>query len=886
MAKTTVEIISDNAVIVNAISESTLNELLAAVHKLEKSQSNSNNDAKDAAIDFAAEFNPVVAAAKGLSDAVQKLGQFIGGAAKATSDMAKLMADGETKLSAYGTAVNDNLIKNIPFVGKLLGSFGDILLAGIQILEGWNDTLKKTSAVGASFGNSLVNLRMSAANAGMDIDQFANVIISNVKDLAVLGGNATAGAELFSKGMDMLYSSADGVGSQLLQLGMSSDAVGSMFAKWLTTTQYGKGRDIKFNNEMAESFKIYATNYDRILKLTGMDQQTLDNEEAIAMQDIAYQRKLATLDPQEQRKLKMRLDMQTAIFGKDGAELEKARVLNQYPISQGANNIYLFARDYQAINEKDLKRALDHNVKENEYAAGQRKFYIDTQSSLNKTVRGNRDWYTIIGSTADGQEILGHGMKQGIMSMLRFGKINEQSEDMYGDAYDTAAKEQKKYESLTKLLDTFESGIRVLRKTFLGIVIPEMKTLSEYLQDEDFRADMKNFGTYLSKLALDGMKWTKGFFENLNDPYGQQRIKAMMTSAFELVSIQVQSFAGGTLRGWISKSWQKAYEAGKAEEAAAARNRLKKNAALAGKGPEEAKAAAGSAYVNSPTPTTPGNLASELKIAAPVVEQADKAGFRFYDPFRTPYKPAGDFNYIGQNWDPRLNKLIDRYQYKQLATDNEEPVYASTTGTVITAGKSNISGDEFNSSGLAVEIFSPDPTDPSKGITTRFSNLSQKSLAIFKDLVGKEVKAGDLVGYSQGRGFWGGANPLIVRLFSGKGYTRGESVEINPNTYQPLTGEIKKENQPQLRTGTLGVYGKMFGEFGSGTPVTLHGTEAVITPSQMSDLVKTKDQIMVTELISSLNTNVSFLISMAREEISTVKNKIDAQGRAKLPQRA
>jgi hypothetical protein len=41
----------------------------------------------------------------------------------------------------------------------------------------------------------------------------------------------------------------------------------------------------------------------------------------------------------------------------------------------------------------------------------------------------------------------------------------------------------------------------------------------------------------------------------------------------------------------------------------------------------------------------------------------------------------------------------------------------------------------------------------------------------------------------------------------------------------------------QFSGGTLGALGKLFGNFGEGTPATLHGMEAVLTPAQMAEVV-------------------------------------------------
>jgi hypothetical protein len=46
------------------------------------------------------------------------------------------------------------------------------------------------------------------------------------------------------------------------------------------------------------------------------------------------------------------------------------------------------------------------------------------------------------------------------------------------------------------------------------------------------------------------------------------------------------------------------------------------------------------------------------------------------------------------------------------------------------------------------------------------------------------------------------------------------------------------DSVPEMNRGTLGTYGKLFQDFGAGTPVVLHGKEAVITPEQYTTLIK------------------------------------------------
>ena len=49
--------------------------------------------------------------------------------------------------------------------------------------------------------------------------------------------------------------------------------------------------------------------------------------------------------------------------------------------------------------------------------------------------------------------------------------------------------------------------------------------------------------------------------------------------------------------------------------------------------------------------------------------------------------------------------------------------------------------------------------------------------------------------------------------------------------------DTDRDIAPQFSGGTLGALGKLFGNFGEGTPATLHGMEAVLTPAQMAEVV-------------------------------------------------
>jgi hypothetical protein len=87
----------------------------------------------------------------------------------------------------------------------------------------------------------------------------------------------------------------------------------------------------------------------------------------------------------------------------------------------------------------------------------------------------------------------------------------------------------------------------------------------------------------------------------------------------------------------------------------------------------------------------------------------------------------------------------------------------------------------------------------------------------------------------------------------------------------------------KYRNGTLGEMSKGFGNAGKlGTTVALHGTEAVVSPEQLSSSLTSIGQISLAEFITSLNSNVNLLISLTKEDIRVERSKLSAQEKMKL----
>lgn len=81
-------------------------------------------------------------------------------------------------------------------------------------------------------------------------------------------------------------------------------------------------------------------------------------------------------------------------------------------------------------------------------------------------------------------------------------------------------------------------------------------------------------------------------------------------------------------------------------------------------------------------------------------------------------------------------------------------------------------------------------------------------------------------------------------------------------------------------TGSIGMTGKLFEDFGQGTLVELHGKESVLTEKQFIDLASGMKQVNISEIVGKLNTSISKFNPTPKEVVSSreeVKSPLSTQ---------
>lgn len=107
---------------------------------------------------------------------------FFSNATHAAMGLTKAFIEGKTSLSVY-TGMVASVLDKIP----ILGTLADVAQTFITEVESWNNTLYETSKVGATFNESLMELRGMASQTGLTLQQYSKIIIDNASKLASYG---------------------------------------------------------------------------------------------------------------------------------------------------------------------------------------------------------------------------------------------------------------------------------------------------------------------------------------------------------------------------------------------------------------------------------------------------------------------------------------------------------------------------------------------------------------------------------------------------------------------------------------------------------------------------------------------------------------------------
>lgn len=522
----------DGSVLENAASESTLRELIDAVKRLEGttkankpggSKSGSNNpeiDTKDAnaALDALGKgvgkgaaavtggLNKLSGAAGSVAGGLGKLSgaalAAAGSVAKSLGQMGGLISTGNNNLSQFAGALN-----TLP---GPLGTFASAIASGIAVLEEYQQTQRELSKTGASFNNSMMEMRVTAARSGLSLADFAGVLKQNAESIGGLGDTITDGAKKLANVGNAV--GASGLDQSFMRLGMSSTQ--ARIAAMRFSTELVKGDRVRRASatQLASASLDYEKDLDLLAKQTGKSKDALRAfSEGLIKGGGALTFAFAKMSPQMQAAMKGIMDRVGATMGQ-GAQDALADIFSgaAAPSTEAAAMFQAQMPGVIAVFKQMKETSALEATNETERAAKAAKMdSLNAEVSFQQlkylqTARGKFEMENIKKLAPAQQEFL-RGLQAQAKSLSEQGiDINTASKEDIERVLAAKRAEQERQTALDKGFNAFQATITkissAIQTTFFSILSPILEKLAGGL--ENLMTRFGEIGTAIEDMGI------------------------------------------------------------------------------------------------------------------------------------------------------------------------------------------------------------------------------------------------------------------------------------------------------------------------------------------------------------------------------------------------
>jgi hypothetical protein len=181
------------------------------------------------------------------------------------------------------------------------------------------DTYTKLSQAGLNFGGNMDDMVKAAGEGGMSLMNYQKFVLANTESLKNMGGTMDQAA---SRVMKMSKSALENNSRLLIEMG-GYDAVAGALANFSGMLTKAGVNTVAIQGQMNATSAKYLESLKMIEAITGQTAKEQQKEQEEAMKNVAFQRKIRELGPEEAAAMMSTLSEVTAMFGKSGADYYK-----------------------------------------------------------------------------------------------------------------------------------------------------------------------------------------------------------------------------------------------------------------------------------------------------------------------------------------------------------------------------------------------------------------------------------------------------------------------------------------------------------------------------------------------------------------------------------
>lgn len=226
------------------------------------------------------------------------------------------ISDGAKVFQDVTKSLGDNVPGMFGKVGKGLGAVTDGAAHLIKAAESGVDTFRTLSGSGAAFNNDILEMKNSAAQSRLSLDEFAGIVSSNTQGFAAFGGTVTSGAQKFVAASKQMFD--EGTATPLLNLGMTFEEVNEDLAEFMIRNRRAYTEEQMRDGTAAKAMVAMSTEMDKIAKITGMNRKELEKETNDRMRKGQVDAKIRQLEASGNKEAAQKMKLALAEAAKAG----------------------------------------------------------------------------------------------------------------------------------------------------------------------------------------------------------------------------------------------------------------------------------------------------------------------------------------------------------------------------------------------------------------------------------------------------------------------------------------------------------------------------------------------------------------------------------------
>ena len=262
-----------------------------------------------------------------VNNRLDELGSTIKDTANFTVGFGKALGRGEGTISSLTDTLSGRF-----------GLFGDAIAGAGQLLDNNIEVFRQLAQTGASFGQSIVQLRQQAAAAALPLDDFAQLVGNNSEALAALAGSSTRGAQFISGLNNALRTQAV---PQLATLGFTIEEINDTLLLNLERQRRTGVFDQNATQANIDSSIRFAKELDRLAKLTGLQRDQLRNAIDSAQSNERFQASLLNVNKDVRQELDLFAGTIEGLSPELATGIQDLIANAGVPVTQAAEDIFL-----------------------------------------------------------------------------------------------------------------------------------------------------------------------------------------------------------------------------------------------------------------------------------------------------------------------------------------------------------------------------------------------------------------------------------------------------------------------------------------------------------------------------------------------------------------